>query len=113
MIVIEQENDLVKATIYGELTLVDIREFEEAVNEELHEFPNINLLFDLSNMSGFTVDAALEELQFNRKHIGDYQRVAVVSTDQWLSWFAWLANIFTGADVQHFAHIDEARNWLS
>ena len=47
MIVIEQENDLVKATIYGELTLVDIREFEEAVNEELHEFPNINLLFDL------------------------------------------------------------------
>ena len=79
MIVIEQENELLKAHVYGEMTLEDFTEFENAVADELKQFDHVNIVFDLSNMTGFSLDAALEELRFNKVHANDYRKIAVVT----------------------------------
>jgi hypothetical protein len=113
MIVIEENQDLLTINVYGELTLDDFREFELAVMDELKKFPQVNLLFDLSNMTGFTVDVAWEELQFNRQHVRELKRIAVVTHDQWLTWLSWLSGAFTGADAQTFPEADDARAWLA
>ncbi|MDH5488171.1 MAG: STAS/SEC14 domain-containing protein, partial [Gammaproteobacteria bacterium] len=60
MIVIEEQEELLKASIYTELSLADFREFEAAVNNELKRAPKIKLLLNLSKMSGYTLDVMWE-----------------------------------------------------
>jgi hypothetical protein len=112
MIVIEEEKDLLKAHVYGELTLADYREFEAAVGSELKTAPKIKLLMDLANMSGFTVDVAWEDLKFTRAHAHDFRRIAVVTHSQWLSWVSWLGAAFTQAEVKMFEDAGAAGAWL-
>lgn len=113
MIVIEEDRELLRVHVYGELTVDDFREFEQAVAGELKRYPQVDLLLDFRNMTGFTLDAALEEIQFNRNHAGDYKRIAVVTSDQWLTWVSWLAGVFAHADVQRFPDVDDAETWLA
>lgn len=112
MIVIEQENELLKAHVYGEMTLDDFTEFENAVADELKQFDHVNIVFDLSNMTGFSLDAALEELRFNKVHANDYRKIAVVTESQWLVWVSWLATAFVAAEVRQFDDVESATTWL-
>ena len=112
MIVIEEEEDLLKAHVYGEFQLDDFRELERAVTGELTRYEQVLLLLDLRAARGFTVDVALEEIQFNRRHLGDYRRIAVVTDSQWLAFTSWLAGMFTGAEVSRFATLEDAEAWL-
>src|SRR3990172_6419803 len=113
MTVIEEEADLLKIHVYGELTLADYREFEQAVTRELKAAPKIELLFDLSNMSGFTVDVAWEDIRFTRAHAHDFRRIAVVTDNQWLGWIGWLSAAFTDAEVETFEEMADAETWLA
>ena len=102
MIVIEEQNDLLKATVYAELSLADFREFETAVQRELKQAPKIKLLLDLSNMSGYTLDVAWEDVRFTRAHAHDFRRIAVVTGSMWVTWLGWLPAAFTDAEIEHF-----------
>jgi len=112
MIVIEEEQDLLKATVYSELTLSDFQEFEGAVNNELKTAPKITLLLNLTNMAGFTLDVAWEDIQFTRAHAHDFKRIAVVTNSQWVTWLGWLPAAFTDAEIEHFEDLDAANAWL-
>jgi hypothetical protein len=112
MIVVEQENEILKAHVYGEMTLDDFREFEEAVAGELKQFDHVNIIFDMSNMTGFSLDAALEEVRFNKAHANDYRKIAVVTVSQWLAWVGWFTTAFGNADVRQFDDVESASTWL-
>jgi hypothetical protein len=112
MIVTEEDQNLLAMHVYGELTLADFLEFETAVTDELKTYPQINLLFDLTNMSGFTVDMAWEDIQFNKQHMRDFRKIAIVTDDQWIAWLSWLSGQFTDAEVQTFPDINSATGWL-
>jgi len=113
LIVIEEQKSLLKLHVYDELTISDFREFEDAVNKKLGGNGKLSLLLDFNNMTGFTLDTALEEIQFNRQHIDDYQKIAVITSDQWVTWVTWLATVFTHADVQKFPDTEMALDWLA
>jgi hypothetical protein len=112
MIVIEEQNDLLKATVYAELSLADFREFETAVQRELKQAPKIKLLLDLSNMSGYTLDVAWEDVRFTRAHAHDFKRIAVVTGSTWVTWLGWLPAAFTDAEIEHFENAAAAATWL-
>lgn len=112
MIVIEQEHDLLKVHIYSDMTLDDFHEFEDAVTDELKQYDHVNLLLDLSSMNGFSLDVALEEMRFNKQHARDYQKIAVVTESQWLTWASWLATAFVTAEVKQFDDVESANAWL-
>lgn len=113
LIVIEEQKSLLKLHVYDELTISDFREFEDAVNKKLGRNGKLSLLLDFNNMTSFTLDTALEEIQFNRQHIDDYQKIAVITSDQWVTWVTWLATVFTHADVQKFPDTEMALDWLA
>ena len=73
----------------------------------------VDLLFDLRQMVGFTLDVAWEEIKFSRQHAGDFRRIAVLTEDQWLTWSAWVSQLFVSAEVRVFDDEDEARAWLA
>lgn len=112
MIVIEDQKDVLKVHVYAEFTLDDFREFEDAVTDELREYEHVNVLFDLTNMERFSMDMAMEELKFNKQHARDYERIAVVTDNQWHAWVGWLAGAFVDAEVQQFDDLDSAGAWL-
>jgi len=112
MIVIEEQNDLLKATVYAELSLVDFQELEGAVQHELKQAPKIKLLLDLTKMSGYTVDVAWEDIRFTRAHASDFRRIAVVTDSIWATWLGWLPSAFTDAEIRHFEEANAASTWL-
>ena len=112
MIVTDQQTQRVKVNVYGEFTLADYREFEELVNYKTRFEGPVDLLFDLSQMADATVDVAWEDLKFARAHADDFRRIAVVTDSQWVTWSAWLSQIFVAANIEVFASATEAELWL-
>jgi hypothetical protein len=113
MITIDHTQRLVTVAVLGEFTLEDFREFEEYVLVDGRFDGQLNLLFDLTEMAGFTVDMAWEEIKFSRTHGGDFSRIAVVTDSQWVAWSAWLEQLFVSADLRVFDEAAAARLWLT
>lgn len=113
MIVIDHQPNRVNAAVFGEFTLADYKEFEEVVNYKVKFEGAVDLYFDLTQMAGLTLDVAWEELKFSRAHANDFNRVAVVTDSQWVTWSAWLSQTFVAADVEVFDNTDEAQAWLA
>ncbi|MDY0013734.1 MAG: STAS/SEC14 domain-containing protein [Rhodocyclaceae bacterium] len=113
MITTDHGPNLVSVTVFGEFTLADYKEFEELVEYKIRFDGPINLLMDLRQMAGFTLDLAWEEIRFSRSHAQDFGRIAVLTTDQWATWSAWISQLFVSADIQVFDDETEARQWLA
>ncbi len=112
MITIDHDNNLISVAVFGEFTIADHKEFEELVNYKVRFEGPVDLFFDLREMAGFTLDVAWEEIKFSRKHAHDFGRIAVLTEDQWITWSAWLTQIFVDAEVLVFDDELEARSWL-
>jgi hypothetical protein len=112
MIVTDHQPHRVSVAVYGEFTLADYKEFEQLVNYKVKFEGPVDLLFDLREMADFTLDVAWEELKFSRTHANDFNRIAVVTDSQWLTWVAWLSQISVNAEMQVFTDTDEAAGWL-
>jgi len=112
MIVTDHQDQRVSVSIYGEFTLADYKEFEEVVNYKLQFEGPLDLCFDLREMADFTLDVAWEDLQFARKHARDFRRIAIVSGSQWVTWSAWLSQVFVEADVSVFETPEAGQAWL-
>lgn len=112
MIVIDHQPQRVNVAVFGEFTLADYKEFEEIVNYKVRFEGAVDLLFDLTQMAALTLDVAWEELRFSRAHANDFNRVAVVTDSQWVTWSAWLSQTFVSADVEVFDSVGKAAAWL-
>lgn len=113
MIAVNEDRDLLEVHVYGELTLADYREFEQAVGRELKSAPKIKLLLDFTTMVRYTIDVAWEDIKFSRAHSHDFRRIAIVSgSEEWAPWLSWVNAAFTDAETRLFDNVDEARTWL-
>ncbi|MBR0568664.1 STAS/SEC14 domain-containing protein [Azoarcus sp. L1K30] len=112
MISTDHKDNLVSLTVFGEFTLADYREFEELVNYKIKFGGPVDLFFDLREMAGFTLDLAWEEIRFSREHAHDFRRIAILTEDQWVTWSAWISQLFVDAEVQVFSTQEDARAWL-
>jgi len=112
MIAIDHTGKLVTVTVLGEFVLADYKEFEDMVRSTLVPGGKVNLLIDLLQMAGFTLDVAWEDIKYTRSHPDDFGKIAVVTDSEWVIWSAWLSQMFTNADVQVFDDGEESRGWL-
>jgi SpoIIAA-like len=112
MITIDEVEDTLEISIFGELALADYRQLEQAVSNELHAAPKVKMLIDVRAMTGFTVDVAWEEIKFTRAHAHDFRRIAVVTPAQWGTWLSWVTAAFTDAEVMLFDDPAGAEAWL-
>jgi hypothetical protein len=112
MISIQVTDDYTNVAVLGEFTLADIKELEAHALHQIRVQGSANLLLDLRDMLGYTLDVAWEELKFTRSHAREFGRVAVVTDSQWLAWIAWIESLFTDAEIEVFASYDEALAWV-
>ena len=113
MITIEENKQLVNIAVMGEFTIADFKQFEENALYQLKGSEKVNLLFDLRGMIAYTPDVAWEEIKFfQREHNHDFNKIAVVTDDQWITWQAWLSRLFVDADIRAFSDYSEAQGWV-
>ena len=112
MIIIDHQPNRVSISVFGEFTLADYKEFEAMVGDTVRVDGAVDLLFDLRQMADFTLDVAWEELKFSRSHAHNFNRIAVITDSQWVTWTAWLSQIFVEAQMKVFDDEDAARAWL-
>jgi hypothetical protein len=113
MITIQLRDNLINVAVLGEFTLADFKEFEQTVRYGIKFQGRVNLLVDLRDMTGFTLDVAWEDLKFTREHQYDFWKIAVVTDSQWIAWSAWLSSAFVDAGLQVFTDYDEAVRWVT
>ena len=113
MITIEQTKDSLNIAVLGEFTIADFKQFEENTLYKLKSSGEVDLIFDLRGMLAYTADVAWEEIKFfSREHNHDFNKIAVVTSDQWLTWQAWLSRLFVDADIRVFQDYAEAKAWV-
>lgn len=113
MISIQIADEYTNVAVLGEFTLADMKELEEHAIYQIRLQGSANLLIDLRDMLGYTLDVAWEELKFTRTHAREFGRVAVVTDNQWLAWVAWLESLFTDAEIEVFTSYDDALAWVT
>jgi hypothetical protein len=112
MIAINVKDNIVSMSVLGRFTLDDYKEFEEAVLYGLKFQGVVNLLIDLRDMLSFSLDVAWEEIKFSREHANDFDRVAILTSNEWIAWSAWVNRLFVDADIRLFDDIQQAESWL-
>lgn len=112
MINITTDNNTVRASVLGEFTIADFKEFEETILYGFKFQGTVNLLIDLRDMLDFTIDVAWEELRFSREHATEFGKIAIITTSQWLSWSAWINQLFVEAEIMVFDTPEPADTWL-
>lgn len=112
MIAINAKNNLISVSVMGEFTLADYKDFEQHVLHNIEFQGGVNLLLDLRDMVGYTLDVAWEEVKFSRQHRYDFRKIAVVTGDEWMVWLAWINRLFTDAEIQVFDEPGIALDWI-
>jgi hypothetical protein len=114
MITIEQSPNLVNVAVLGEFTLADFKQFEDQAVYELKSPGTMNLLFDLRAMLSASIDVVWEEIKFfSKEHHYDFNKIAVVTEDQWLTWEAILSRLFVDANIEVFGDYQTAQAWVA
>lgn len=112
MITIQETDNLISVAVFGEFTLADYKEFEGQVLYKSRHNAKVNVLFDWRDMLSYTVDVAWEDIKFIREHGSEFNRVALITVNQWQAWSAWVSNLFVDADIGVFSDYAEAKAWV-
>lgn len=112
MIAINVKDNVISMAVLGRFTLEDYQEFEEAVLYGLKFQGVVNLSIDLRDMLSFSLDVAWEEIKFSRAHANDFDRVAILTNNEWIAWSAWINRLFVNADIRLFDDLGEAGVWV-
>jgi len=113
MISIQHEDKLTVVGVFAEFELADYRRFEEDVVSQLEQQGKLSLLIDLRDMLGYTVDVALEDIKFTRKHARDVGRIAILTVRESVKWMALVSQLFIDAQIRIFEEETAAREWLA
>lgn len=112
MIAINAKDNLISVSVMGEFTLADYKDFEQQVLHNIEFQGGVNLLLDLRDMVSYTLDVAWEEIKFSRQHRYDFRKIAVVTSDEWMVWLAWINRLFTDAEIRVFDEPGIALDWV-
>ncbi|WP_373742119.1 STAS/SEC14 domain-containing protein [Neisseria sp.] len=113
MISIREQDYGLNVALFNEFTLEDFRELESASLDIVKKVHRPDMLLDLSMLKDFTIDMAVEQLKFMRKHENDFGRIAVVVDDVWIKLGAQLSSLITRQHPKYFDNAAEAQVWLA
>jgi hypothetical protein len=112
VITVEKQGGYLTVGVFGQLELADYRRFEDEVIAQLEAQGRVNLLIDLRDMAGYTLDVALEDIRFTRRHRHDVGRIAILSEREWVKWTTLLTQLFLDTELEIFSDEAAAKAWL-
>ena len=77
------------------------------------DHPKVDLLFDATQLDGWELRAAWDDLKLGLKHGSEFQKVAVCGNKRWLQVAAKIGGWFVSDDVKYFDDIQDALEWIA
>lgn len=71
----------------------------------------LNILFDITEFEGWDLRAAWDDFMLGMKHMGDFDRIAVVGDATWEEVGVKIADVLIAADVRFFPDAERAAAW--
>lgn len=109
------EHFLLVMRVQGTLTHQDYETFVpmlESALETVRE-PKIKCLFDGTQMEGWELRAAWDDLKLGLKHGNEFEKIAIYGNKNWQQITAKVGSWFISGEAKYFADEAEALAWLN
>ena len=101
--------------VQGKLTHEDyltISPMMEGALEQL-KHPKISAYIDASELEGWELRAAWDDLKLGLKYGGEFEKIAIYGNKKWMDVAAKIGSWFTKGEVKHFYLQEDALKWLT
>ena len=102
-----------KAT--GRLTHEDYEVITPMIDSALEGIkePVVDVYIDCSELEGWELRAAWDDLKLGLKHGRDFNRIAIYGNKKWQEYASKIGSWFISGEVKYFESADEALTWLN
>lgn len=100
--------------VVGDLTHNDYVEFAPLFGQSLScvKEPKVKVLVDITQLKGWELRAAWDDLMFGIKYNSIFDKIAVVGESTFYNYAVKLGNMFTPYEMRYFEDIQKATLWL-
>ncbi len=98
----ESEGNTIATRASGKLTKTDYDQLLPLLYERLKQYEKLRWYFEMENFEGWELTAFWEDVKFDIKHAGDFEKVAMVGGKQWEKWMTDLMKPFTAVEIKYF-----------
>ena len=108
------ETNVVEVHLSGRLHADDYDQLVPQFESAIESHGKLRLLVVLGDFDGWDVAALWEDIKFDFRHFGDFEKIAIVGHSRWHQGMAVFCKPFTSASVKYFddAQNSAASNWL-
>jgi hypothetical protein len=101
-----------KAT--GKLTHEDYEIITPMIDSALEgvKEPVVDVFIDGSELEGWELRAAWDDMKLGLKHGSDFNRIAIYGNKKWQEYASKLGSWFISGEIKYFESADEALTWL-
>ncbi|MDH2432592.1 STAS/SEC14 domain-containing protein [Pokkaliibacter sp. MBI-7] len=98
----------------GKLTHADYEVISPMVDSALAQVPSprVKALFDATELLGWELRAAWDDLRLGLKHGSEFEKVAIYGNRHWQEVAAKIGSWFVGGEVRYFENLQQALSWL-
>ncbi len=104
----------IEIELSGTLSSEAYREFLPETEAKIKEFGKVRMLVLLNDFHGWDASGLWEDIEFDLKHHGHIERLAIVGETKWEQGMAVFCRPFTSAKIKYFDHSQllAAQEWL-
>lgn len=109
------DNKVLEVSAKGQLTKDDYDIILPQLKGLLEKHGKLRFLIKLEDFKGFEPQALMEEVKFDREHMDEYGKTAIVGEKEWEKWGTKLSKLFFDTEMRYFPKQDEklARTWVN
>lgn len=113
---IDGENtNVVKFTIYNEITKSDFSLIRERIEKHLKEYEKINILIELKDFKGWEKSVDWSDNAFVFGHENDIDKVAIIGELEWKEMvMVFIGEPFVETEIKYFGYdeFEQANKWI-
>ena len=101
--------------ISGKLTHEDYEKINPLLESSLKgvQNPKLNVLADISELEGWEIQAAWDDLKFGLKYGSTFGKIAIYGTQSWIDYGVKISSWFVDGEIKQFDHLNDAITWIS
>jgi len=109
------ENQVLTIRASDRLTKEDYNRLLPELEQMLEKHSPLRFYIKLEDLSGFEIEALVEDLKFDYKHKNQYGKTAIVGDKKWEEWGTKISKIFFDSEMKFFYkdQSDEAWSWVN
>ena len=98
----------------GKLTHADYEIITPLIDSALAQVtePKVNVLIDGTELDGWELRAAWDDLKLGLKHNNEFNKIAIYGNKDWQAKTAKIGSWFISGEIKYFTNLTEAAEWL-